>query len=150
MDGRTRVGRIYKAGLEGIEDGLHINIEDLPLLQALAAMIDYATKKPVRRKASDEPKLLYSEFDVLKSLTGVQIAVVKPGRLSKVLTGLSLKDDDLMQLRNWWQQSMLPWLQSKDIEVTYSMVCRKFPDWLGRARQWVNKPTTGTNLEQWR
>lgn len=123
MNKRSRAWNIYEVGLEH-HDG------DNSLLLAIAAMIDYATKKPTKKKKST----LYSEHDVIKA-TGQELSVTRYGVLQRQLGTMNLKDDDLELFSCWFSEVMLPWFHSKEVEFTYSMLCRKFPEWLEKARQ---------------
>ena len=102
------------------------------LLKAIAAMIDFATAKP---KPKEKAKLLYNEKDVLGVLN-YDLQVTRWGGLNAQLRRMTLQEDDLEKFTTWFAGSMYPWMQSKEVELTFSMLTRKYPEWLERARQY--------------
>ncbi len=103
------------------------------ILRAFGAMIDHATKP---KSTPKKPPLLFDEKKVLSALetAGITLEVARHGRLNRNLRNCDLRPGDLDLMVGWITTSMHPWLQSKDIELTYSMLCRKWPEWLERAR----------------
>ena len=145
MRKNSRAYKIYEAGVEA-SDGLLMS-ETRAMLQAIAAMIAKATEKP---KAKDKKPLLYDEHAVLKQLN-YDLAVTKHGSLNGQLRRMSLKETDLEQFKLWFEEVMYPWLHNKNVELTYSMLTRKYPEWLEKARQHRAIGTGPSNAaEGWR
>lgn len=134
MDKRTRAYKIYQAGLDELPD---LYQGDPAILMAIAAMIDFATAKK-KPKKKDE-KLPFTEADVLRELP-LDLEVARHGSLNRCLGSITtLRQSDLPEFISWFTECMQPWLESKDIPFTYSMLVRKFPEWLEKARQHVGK-----------
>ena len=150
MDKRTRAGKIYAAGLAAagvdIEEFSDVpEASDWEILVAIAAMIAEATKKPERKKK----ELLYNEHDVLRVLN-YELAVTRHGSLNRQLGNMELRDDDLVLFEAWFRDVMYPWMQTKeDFAFTYSMLTRKYPEWLEKARQ-HSPASTATQTASWR
>lgn len=143
MRKNSRAGKIFQAGLDAIDECPDCDTEHL--LAALAAMIDYATAKKVKEKK----KLLYNEHDVLRVLN-YELAVTRHGSLNRQLGTMQLRDDDLPLFEAWFRDVMYPWMQSKeDFAFTYSMLTRKYPEWLEKARQYDGK-STPDRTQSWR
>ena len=147
MRKNSRAGKIYAAGVAEAEEiaGGEISNEWHTMLSAMAVMIDHATAK---KKPEKKPPLLFTEKDVLQALP-IEVAVARHGGLNRQLGKLELLSTDLDQFITWFTESMLPWLQSKDVEFTYSMLVRKFPEWLERSRQYSGN-ASGNASEAWR
>lgn len=144
MDKRTRAGKIYEAGLAESEHCLEPVNESM--LKAIATMIDYATKKP---KKKEKKQLLYNEQDVLK-VVNYDLKPTRWGGLNRVLSNLSLQENDLELFEVWFREIMYPWMHSKDIEFTFSMLTRKYPEWLEKARQYKGDKNVSASAEGWR
>ena len=144
MRKNSRAYKIYDAGFNEMDSIGSCTAEEAAMLRAIAVMIDYATKKPVKEKK----KLLYNEHDVLKQLN-YDLAVSRHGSLNRQLGTLALKEGDLEQFRLWFEEVMYPWLHNKNIELTYSMLTRKYPEWLEKARQHRSASPTSIH-EAWR
>ena len=130
MRKNSRAHKIYEAGLaEVCEEGL--TLAEYGLVKAFATMIAEATKPKAKK---EKPPLLFTEKDVLQALN-YDLQVVKHGGLNRCLGQLVLKEDDLALFTAWFDEVMYPWMRSKEIEFTYSMLVRKFPEWLEKSRQ---------------
>lgn len=143
MRKNSRAYKIYEAGLAELDN--IPNEQYAEYLKVAAAMIAEATKP----KAKKEKKpLLYNEHDVLKQLN-YDLAVARHGSLNRQLGTMALKETDLEQFRLWFEEVMYPWLHNKNIELTYSMLTRKYPEWLEKARQHRSASPTSIH-EAWR
>ena len=144
---------VYEAGVPG-----PTNQHDL--LRAIITAIDYSDNHPVRKKKKKncshvcstdctvERPMVYTEKDLLTTLP-VELEVVRYGKLTRVLRCIALREGDLAAFETWFTESMYPWMQAQDVEFTYSMLCRKYPEWLEKARQY-NGTVSGTSTENWR
>ena len=149
MDKRTRAYKIFQAGRATYgEEHTAFSMADRDLL-AIAAMIDFATAK--KKPAKDKDPLLFTEQDVLKAIN-YDLQVTRWGGLNAQLRRMSLKGDDLEKFKVWFDGSMYPWMKSKDIELTFSMLTRKFPEWLERARHYAGSgfDTSTPEESSWR
>ncbi len=151
MRKNSRAYKIYEAGLAEaealIKEDPELGPVDHPEIKVLAAMLDFATKP---KSTPKKPPLLFDEKKVLSALemAGIKLEVARHGRLNRNLRNCDLRPTDLELMVGWITTSMHPWLQSKDIELTYSMLCRKWPEWLERAR--TSKQGTPVNqTEAW-
>tara|TARA_R110002020_G_scaffold207256_2_gene412649 strand:- start:4599 stop:5036 length:438 start_codon:yes stop_codon:yes gene_type:complete len=145
MRKNSRAYKIYEAGMDQLK--ISTEPEAAELVRAIAVMIAEATKPKEKKK---QPPLLYNEGDVIKRLN-YDLKVARHGGLNRQLRTLNLLPDDLDQFEAWFTGSMYPWLQGKDIELTYSMVVRKYPEWLERARQYSGSGhDVSTPSESWR
>jgi len=145
MRKNSRAYKIFEAGLETAEltGASSLTVNDL---RSIAAMIAHATTP---KKAKEKKKLLYNEKDVLAVLN-YDLEVTRYGSLNRQLGTLALKETDLEQFRTWFSEVMYPWLHSKDIELTFSMLTRKYPEWLEKARQYRGNGAVTTASEGWR
>jgi len=154
----SRAGKL----LATLPEGLLVPTEQLALLQAVAIMLAQATKKRITcthecdetcgkkvRKRADQPKLPFTEAELIAQLP-TEIAVTRSGPLTNALLKLDLLPDDLSTFTVWFTESMFPWMQSKDIDFTYSMLVRKLPEWLERARQYGGTTSQERTTENWR
>lgn len=123
--------RIYERGLVEVKNPTP---EQEVMLRAFAAMLREATKPTKKAEKKPKPPLLYTEADVLDSLD-IEFHITRYGMLNRVLRTMNLQPDDLDYFTPWFNNSMLPWFKSKEVEVTISMLCRKYPEWLEKARQ---------------
>ena len=145
MRKNSRAYKIYEAGVESVEREF-LSPEDQALLKAIAAMIAKATEK---KAPKEKKKLLYNEHDVLRQLN-YDLAVAKHGSLNRQLGTMALKETDLSQFKVWFEEVMYPWMHSKDVEFTYSMLSRKYPEWLEKARQYRGSGAVTAASEGWR
>lgn len=136
MDKRSRTYKIYKAGVEAYNatSGDAPSPQSADMLVSIAAMLDFATKKP-EKKDKETKKLLYTERDVIRCLN-YDFTITKYGRLSGVLSNIKQRPEDLKKFTDWFNQSWYPWAQRNEVVLTYSMLCRKYPEWLEKAYQW--------------
>lgn len=146
MDKRTRAYKIYDAGIQAL-DPLEVP-DNKALLLAVAAMIDFATKKPEKKKANYD-KLLYNEQDVLATLN-YDLEVTRHNMLNRQLKTMVLKDGDLDKFKTWFENSMYPWMKKNGVELTFSMLTRKYPEWLERARHYSGSGYETVASEGWR
>lgn len=144
MDKRTKGGKLYAATLDQFPDA-DFSPSQLHLLQAIAFMLT-EVKNPKKPK---QAPLLYTEHDVLGVLN-YDLEVVRHGVLNRKLRTIELRDTDLEQFEVWFREVMYPWLHSKDIALTYSMLCRKYTEWLERARQYNGQSSAVQQEENWR
>ncbi len=144
MDKRSRTYKIYNAAMSIQAEW---PAEQDSLLQAIAAMLDYATAKRV--PAKDKKPLIYTEQDVIRQLS-YDFSITRHGRLNGVLKTLSLEGEDLEKIRVWFSESMFPWMLENEVELTYSMLCRKYPEWLERARQYKGSAKAKASVTTWR
>jgi len=146
MDKRTRAGKIAAVGVEAYPDDNNNNngIDIHSLISSIAAMIDYATKKPVKKPKAP---LLYTERDVVEA-TGLTLTATRYGGLNAQLSRMSLLPDDLELFTVWFRDDMYPWMVSNAVIPTFSMLTRKYPEWLEKARLYEGTPDT--TKENWR
>lgn len=128
---------------------------EFKLLAAMARMIATATAKPVqKKKRSTTERMPINEQGILKGIN-YDLQVTQPGRLNGVLSRINLLPDDQEHFIVWFNQRFYPWASKEGVEVTYQMLCRKMPEWLAKARQYIldpndQFPTEKDYEEKWR
>lgn len=155
MDKRTRAGKLYALGYNtfcssNMSSPTH---EMCDLMRAFAVMLDEATKKK-KTTPTEHSTLLYNENDVLRILReqhNLDLAVTRRGILNRVLRTLELTSADLELFSNWFT-GFQRWANSREkpVEITYQMLCRKYPEWLARARQTENTTPDVEEQSFWR
>jgi hypothetical protein len=143
----TRLERLVKLGIATHQEAIRQKRASHSMIEAIAAMIDFATAKPaarpkVPRDAGTIAKLPFGPGDVFKRLeeTCADIIQLRPyeaqsfGRLGRALCGVQgLETDDLERVASWIQSGGLATWPNK---VVWNHVCRHFPTWIAYARSW--------------
>jgi hypothetical protein len=131
---RTR--RIYRAGEEAYQASKASG--DLRLLQAMAAMIAEATKKPARKK-QDAPKLPFStkEFYELVLRRVSHIVACEPYN-KRWFGALGKKMQDTNGLEREDMERMVQWIEGGGLafgsDWTFDHVIKHWSTWLVKAR----------------
>jgi hypothetical protein len=159
----TRLETLTKLGIGTFEHSKATNAK--AIIEAVAAMIDYATAKPgqkprVPRDKDTIAKLPFGPravFDALEQSCS-DVIQMRPydslsfGRLGKAMCGIQgLEADDLVRVVSWINSGGLATWPN---QVTWSHVCRHLPNWIAYARAWEQKGAQGQQMtpggELWR
>lgn len=138
MDKRSRAYNIYKAGKVEIGTaGSEGSVDNL--LSAIAAMIDYATRKPARKSTKpDVPKLGFQVADLLASCGANPDTTPGPlfGRVGALAQQLGVTPADVQALDVYMSAKGGAWYAENGVIITAPMVIKKLPEWLSAAREY--------------
>ncbi len=138
MHKNSRAYNIYKAG--AAELGFEPNPVNDAYLQAIASMIDYATKPRATKKreeAATKPTLGFQVDDLLLACGIDPVGTPGPffGRLGKLCHDLKVKASDLAPLKEHVFNRVRPWCEENDIPISADTVLKRLPKWLAAARE---------------
>ena len=139
MDKRTRAYKIYAAGKDKAPQEKFDN-----LLQAIAVMIDYATKKPTP-KPKPKPELPISPrevFQILEENCSSQLALGAPSgqdfaRLGRAISDIpGISEQRIRTLAVWIASGALSFWQSPP---SLGHVSKHLSNWLSQAEAWSDE-----------
>jgi len=120
---------------------------EVALLKAVATMLAESRS----RTAAPAGKLPYTENNVISSMN-YDLCVTTPGKLNEVISRIKHEPGDLDNFKLWFTAVHYPWAKINDVDITYQMVCRKYPEWLQRARKYASRKQAaeGPQVNKWR